>query len=95
MTTARVVLHGPAYQSADQLPVGHLTDEHAMSSYGLPVLVVDDQALGAGDLPPGTWLNYWPTDIMDDPTLAIYEEERDLINAGRAAGYTIQQAFAV
>lgn len=29
---------------------GVLTDEHAQSSYGLPVLVIDGEAYGPGDV---------------------------------------------
>lgn len=31
----------------------HLTTEHAASSYGLPVVVIDGQARGAAEMPPG------------------------------------------
>lgn len=38
---------------------GRLTTEHASSSYGIPVLVMDGQAYGPADLLP-----YWPEMAM-------------------------------
>lgn len=65
----------PDRQRQENLKTWYLTTNHAMSSYGLPVLVdKKNQAYGPADLPAGT--------ILRMP--AVYAE------GARKAGYTVE-----
>ena len=48
LTTARIMLTFPAGTTLR----GQLTTAHAASSYGLPVIVIGDEAFGPGDIMP-------------------------------------------
>ena len=59
----------------DRKQQAKLTNEHSSSSYGLPVLVVNGEALGPGELLPGSYIS----------TSNILAAE-----GARAAGYTVK-----
>ena len=78
----------PEHQSGDimrilsDVPTGVLTDEHAQSSYGVPVLVDETgRVYGSGDLTPGSALA-----VMVDDGHAV----PDLLWRAVGAGYRIR-----
>jgi len=100
VTIAAITLHGDAYRRLESLPSGQLSDEHAMSSRGLPVVIVDGQALGPADLPARTTVNVWTTGVPYPETAPVgsvafgqyldqIEAIRRLAKAAANAGYDV------
>jgi hypothetical protein len=58
---------------------GVLTTDHAASSYGQPVLVIDGRAYGAAEAPP----------CSTQPMFEHSAEEQEAVEAARRAGYTV------
>lgn len=67
VTIYRTPLDGYAPDST-RIGEGLLTDEHAASSYGQPILVVAGRAYGPGDLPATDWLA-----VLDDWDISSQE----------------------
>jgi len=66
---------------------GVLTDEHAASSYGIPVLVFRGEAHGIADLPPGAKVSALWKKARTGPVWAMIQKAID-------AGYPIKVDFA-
>ncbi len=64
----------------------YLTTDHAASSYGVPVLLLDGEPLGPGDLAPGTWIE--PPD-RGSLTPRFEVTHWPIVDRARAAGYPV------
>ncbi len=76
---------------ADAARDGELTTDHSASSRGLPVVVVDGQALGPAEVGALCVSTYLETDDVAgrDIHRQLTSEETDLIAAAERAGYRV------
>lgn len=82
---------GNLLEVLNQVRVGELTTEHAASSHGLPVVVLDGIALGTGEVGPLAAGESNPDiDALGAlPYLPLTPAQNGLIEAARRAGYTV------